>query len=88
MFQNETYSFLFGVYERISPLLTIWYVYLYYFKLLPKLAEASLSYRNENVYEDNEQPIKYKEIFQRIVLAQVIVIFMSRIFQYLFTKKK
>ena len=42
MFSNETYSFLYGLFHYIGPCLTVWYVYLYFIKLYPRMARASL----------------------------------------------
>jgi len=81
MFDNHTYSILFGLFQYISPILTLWYIYLFFFKLYPRMAKASLI---SQTYRRNPREVKEitnEEVLSHLILSQVIVSFLMKMFE-------
>ncbi len=73
MFDNHTYSVLYGTFQKIEPFLTLWYVYLYFFKLYPRMAHASLV---SQTYKRNPGAVKHitnKDVVMHASVIQIAV---------------
>lgn len=73
MFNNETYSFLYGLFSRIQPLLTFWYLYLYFWKLYPLMAKASLLATRGQQSATGKAKVTEEEIKGYVMLTQLAV---------------
>lgn len=71
MFDNETYSFLYGLFYKIQPFLTVWYLYLFFWKLYPKMAKASLMSIQSRRSSSQEEPTQ-QDILGYLALSQVV----------------
>lgn len=73
MFDNHTYSILFGLYRYVSPILTLWYVYLFFFRLYPRLAKASLIAETAKVDPEGVEGITDQDVRGYMIMTQLVV---------------
>ena len=77
MFDNETYSFLYYLHLRIQPIFTIWYLYLYFWKLYPRIAKASLMATQAKATGVHRTP-SHEEVGAYMVISQLAVSWLMR----------
>ena len=73
MFDNNTYSVLYGLYRYLSPILTLWYVYLFFFRLYPRLAKASLMAQTHRINPDAVGSISDTDVAVYAIVSQLVV---------------
>lgn len=79
MFDNHTYSFLYGLFQKISPFLTIWYIYLYFFRLYPRMAKASLISETHKRNPEQVKNIRDEDVAGYMILSQFTISALMRL---------
>lgn len=71
MFNNTTYSILYGFFRKIEPFLTLWYLYLYFWKLYPRMAKASLLATRGQRSVTGKATVSADEVKGYVVISQL-----------------